>query len=729
MKKILLLINFFCLAYYCSKSQNNSWQDPNLPLDARVKNLVSQLTLEEKVQQMMYDAPAIPRLSIPAYNWWNEALHGVARSGVATIFPQAIGMAATFDDSLIYNVASTISDEARAMYNASVKKGYHLWYGGLTFWTPNINIFRDPRWGRGQETYGEDPYLTATLGVAFVKGMQGNDPKYLKVAACAKHFAVHSGPEKLRHEFNAQPTMKDLWETYLPAFHALVDAKVEAVMCAYNRTNNEPCCGNTYLLQDVLRKQWGFKGHIVSDCWAINDFYQGHKVVANDVQASVLALSKGVNLNCGNSFYPSLIEAVKQNLVTEKQIDSSLQILLRTRFKLGLFDASSGNSSNPYDRIPESVINSEANRKLARIAAQKSIVLLKNNGILPLKNDLKTYFVTGPNASNIDVLIGNYYGVNNNLVTILEGLAGQIQPGSQMHYRQGILLDRNNVNPSDWTSGEARTADATIVVMGISGLLEGEEGESIASPYAGDRLDYNLPANQIDFLRKLKQGNKKPVIAVITGGSPMNLSEVHELADAVLLVWYPGEEGGNAVADIIFGRVSPSGRLPITFPKSFDQLPPYEDYSMKGRTYRYMTAEPMYPFGFGLSYATFAYSNLRLSTNVIKKNESAAATVTVSNAGKLPADEVIQLYISYEGKDAGAPLYSLKSFKRVSLAPGATQDIQFTINPSLLQLINDAGQTINPAGKYKISIAGSLPGKRSEELGAPKSVEVEITVQ
>ena len=729
MKKFFLTIGLVGSAYFFAISQNNSWQDPNLPLDARVKNLVSQLTLEEKVQQMMYNAPAIPRLNIPAYNWWNEALHGVARSGVATIFPQAIGMAATFDDTLIYNIASAISDEARAMYNASVKKGYHLWYGGLTFWTPNINIFRDPRWGRGQETYGEDPYLTATLGVAFVKGMQGNDPKYLKVAACAKHFAVHSGPEKLRHEFNAQPSMKDLWETYLPAFHALVDAKVEAVMCAYNRTNNEPCCGNTYLLQDVLRRQWQFKGHVVSDCWAISDFYQGHKFVANDVQASALALSKGVNLNCGNSFYPSLIEAVKQNLVTEKQIDSSLQILLRTRFKLGLFDAVTGNSPNPYDHIPESVINSEANRNLARTAAQKSIVLLKNNGVLPLKNDLKTYFVTGPNASNIDVLIGNYYGVNNNLVTVLEGLAEQILPGSQMHYRQGILLDRNNVTPNDWSSGEARTSDATIVVMGISGLLEGEEGESIASPYAGDRLDYNLPANQIEYLRRLKENNNKPVIAVITGGSPMNLSEVHKLADAVLLVWYPGEEGGNAVADIIFGKVSPSGRLPITFPKSFDQLPPYEDYSMKERTYRYMTAEPMYPFGYGLSYTRFSYSNLRLSKNVIKKNESAMASVTVTNTGKSAADEVIQLYISYEGRNVEAPLYALKSFKRITLAPGSAETVQFNISPSMLQLVNQEGQNIHPAGKYKISISGSLPGKRSEELGAAKAVEGEITVQ
>ncbi len=724
MKRFILAMAI--LTYGNAHAQNEIYLDTSKSIDTRVNDLISKLTLEEKVQQMMYDAPAIPRLNIPAYNWWNEALHGVARSGVATIFPQAIGMAATFDDSLIFHVASTISDEARAMYNASIKRGYHLWYGGLTFWTPNINIFRDPRWGRGQETYGEDPYLTSRLGVAFVKGMQGDDPKYLKVAACAKHFAVHSGPEKLRHEFNAQPSMKDLWETYLPAFHALVNANVEAVMCAYNRTNNEPCCGNTYLLQDVLRKQWGFKGHIVSDCWAINDFYQGHKVVSNDVQASALALRRGVNLNCGNSFYPSLVEAVKQGLVTEKQIDSSLHILLRTRFKLGLFDPA---GSNPYDRIPGSSVNSEAHRRLAREVAQKSIVLLKNNGALPLKNNLKIYFVTGPNASNTDVLIGNYYGINNDLVTMMEGLAGQIEPGSQMHYRQGVLLDRNNINPNDWASGEAKTADATIMVMGISGLLEGEEGESIASPSYGDRTDYNIPANQIEYLRKLKKDNDKPVIAVITGGSPMNLSEVHEIADAVLLAWYPGEEGGNAVADIIFGKVSPSGRLPVTFPKSLDQLPPYEDYSMKGRTYRYMTAEPMYPFGFGLSYTKFEYSNLRMANADIKRNESIGAQLTVTNTGKVAGDEIVECYISYEGTGIAAPLYSLKFFKRISLAAGESATVHFTITPDMLQLVNDEGKTVLLPGKYKISIGGSLPGKRSEGLGAMKGITGELTVK
>lgn len=725
MKKTTAFVLGITLCMIAMAQQQPVYLDPNAPLETRVQDLVSRMTLEEKIGQMVYTAPAIPRLRIPEYNWWNEALHGVGRSGVATIFPQAIGLAATFNDSLAFVESSAISDEARAMYNVAVKKDYRMKYGGLTFWTPNINIFRDPRWGRGQETYGEDPFLTSRMGVAFVKGLQGNDPKYLKVAACAKHYAVHSGPERLRHEFNAQASMKDLWETYLPAFKALVDNHVEAVMCAYNSTNGEPCCGNTYLLQDVLRHQWGFKGHILSDCWALVDIYQGHKTVANAAEAAALALKRGVNLDCGNT-YPSLADAVKQGLVTAKQIDSSLSILFRTRFKLGQFDPP---SNNPYNNIPESVINSTEHRNLARQVARQSIVLLKNNGALPLKTDLKKYFLTGPNAANVDALLGNYYGINNNLVTILEGIAGQIQPGSQMQYRPGALLDRDNINPIDWTTDEARNSDATIVVLGINGLLEGEEGESIASPSFGDRLDYNIPKNQVDFLRKMKKDNPKPVIAVITGGSPMNLAEIHELADAVLLVWYPGEEGGNAVADVIFGKVAPSGKLPVTFPKSLSQLPPYEDYSMKGRTYRYMTSEPLYPFGFGLSYTKFAYSNLQLSKTAIKKNESVEATVTVANTGEMAGDEVVQLYLTCEATGITTPLYSLKGFKRITLAPGATVQVHFTITPDMLKVVNDKGESVLPAEKVKISIAGSLPGARSEALGAAKGVEGVITVK
>ncbi len=722
--KIFLFTMIACCMLLRGNAQQERYLNPALPLDVRVQDLISRLTPEEKVYQMMNNTPAIPRLHIPEYNWWNEALHGVARSGIATIFPQPIGMAATFDDSLVHQVAGAISDEGRAMYNAALKKNYHSQFGGLTFWTPNINIFRDPRWGRGQETYGEDPYLTSRMGVALVRGLQGDDPTYLKVAACAKHYAVHSGPERLRHQFDAVVSPKDLWETYLPAFHALVNAKVEAVMCAYNRTDGEACCANTYLLQDVLRHQWGFKGHIVSDCDAIADIYEGHKLVSSKTGAAALALQRGVNLNCGDT-YLSLTDALHQGLVTQTEIDSSLAVLMRTRFKLGLFDPA---GSNPYDRIPESVINSQEHRDLARTVAEKSIVLLKNNGVLPLSNGLKKYYITGPNAAAVDVMLGNYYGVNPRIVTILEGLAAQAQAGSQMTYRQGVLLDRENVNPIDWASSEARTADATIAVLGISSLLEGEEGESLASPSFGDRQDYNIPAAQIAYLRKLKKGNSKPVIAVITGGSPMNLAEVQDLADAVLLVWYPGEEGGDAVADILFGKVSPSGKLPVTFPRSYDQLPPYENYAMKGRTYRYMKADPLYPFGFGLSYTSFVYSDLQLSAPKIKKNANVSVTVTLTNTGKFASDEVAQLYITHENAGEDAPLFALKGFRRVSLAPGASTRLSFTLTPEQLSLIDEKGQSFQAAGKIRISVAGSLPTHRSEELGAAKAVETELEI-
>ncbi|HEX5112722.1 MAG TPA: glycoside hydrolase family 3 C-terminal domain-containing protein, partial [Saprospiraceae bacterium] len=501
---------------------------------------------------------------------------------------------------------------------------------------------------------------------------------------------------------------------------SLVDAGVEAVMCAYNRTNGEPCCGNEYLLNTMLRQKWGFKGHIVSDCWALVDFHAGHKVTANAVETAALALKRGVNLNCGNVFDPNLVEAVKQGLVTEKQIDDALTTLLKTRFKLGLFDPK---GKNPYDAISPDVINSSSHRELAREVAGKSIVMLKNNGVLPLKNDLPYYYVTGPNAGNVDALIGNYYGVNNNIVTILEGISGAIQPGSQLQYKIGFLLDRENANPVDWTTGDAKKANATIVVMGISGLIEGEEGESISSPHFGDRLDYNIPKNQIEFLKKLRNGNKNPIIAVVTGGSPMNLSEVHELADAVLLVWYPGEEGGNAVADVIFGKRSPSGKLPLTFPMSLEQLPPYDDYSMVGRTYRYMTAEPMYPFGFGLSYGKFDYADLKLSAVKLKKNQNVDAEVRVTNSGNFTGDEVVQLYLTDLKASTRTPLFALKDFKRISLKPGESTIVKFTITPAMMMLINDKGESVFEPGEFKVSIGGSLPGKRSLELGASQGVE------
>ena len=699
--------------------------NPEADLDSRVEDLISRLTREEKVDQMLMNTPGIPRLDIPPYDYWNEALHGVGRSGKATVFPQAIGLAATFDKDLIFRVASAISDEARAMYNAAQTAGNYKRYAGLTFWTPNVNIFRDPRWGRGQETYGEDPYLTSVLGVAFVNGLQGDDPKYLKTAACAKHFAVHSGPEKLRHEFNAEVSAQDLNATYLPAFEALVDAGVESVMCAYNRTNGEPCCASNYLLKEVLFDKWGFKGHVVSDCWALVDFYSdiGHGTVTNAVEAAVLALESGVNVNCGNT-YTALLDAVRKGFVEESLIDKRLTPLLKTRFKLGMFDPP---DLNPYNAIPYSVVDSKENRALAREAAARSVVLLKNNGVLPLKNDLDRYYVVGPNAASIDALLGNYFGVSANIVTFLEGIAAAVAPGSQVQYSPGTTLDRKNVNPVDWSTGEAAEADVTIVGMGLSRHLEGEEGESISSPYFGDRLDYNIPENQLDYLRKIKS-HGQPVIAIVTGGCPMNLSEVHELADAVLFAWYPGEEGGNAIADIIFGKVSPSGRLPITFPKSLDQLPAYEDYNMKGRTYRYMAKEPMYPFGFGLSYGSFSYSDLKQSASKIKEGEIVELSCNITNVGAYPSVETVQLYITDQKASVGVPLFSLKGIQSVRLQPGEGAKVTFEITPEMLRLINAQGDAILEKGEFTLTMSGSLPTERSLELGASEPLRTTLTL-
>ncbi|MFP4090377.1 MAG: glycoside hydrolase family 3 C-terminal domain-containing protein [Cyclobacteriaceae bacterium] len=728
MRRFYFISMLSALIHLPALAQQAVYLDPSQPLDARVSDLIGRMTLEEKTQQMLMSTPAIPRLNIPEYDWWNESLHGVARSGIATIFPQAIGLGATFDEDLLFRVSSAISDEARAMYHAAADKGYHRRYSGLTFWTPNVNIFRDPRWGRGQETYGEDPYLTSRLGVAFVNGLQGDDPNYLKTAACAKHFVVHSGPEKLRHEFNAVASLKDMRETYFPAFKALVtEADVESVMCAYNATNGEPCCSSNFLLQEVLREEWKFDGHILSDCWALVDLYaeNGHQVVESPEEAAALAVKRGVNLNCGDT-YQHLVKAVNEGLLDEATIDQSLATLLKTRFRLGMFDPQ---EANPYNDIPADVINSEAHRVLAREAAQKSVVMLKNNGVLPLRNDLSKYYVLGPTAANIDALLGNYYGVNPEMVTFMEGIAGAIAPGSQLQYEPAFLLDRENINPIDWTTSDAQASDVSIVVMGITSLLEGEEGASIASPYYGDRLDYNLPQNQINYLRNLREGNDKPIIAIITAGCPVNLAEVHELADAVLLAWYPGQEGGNAVADIIFGKTSPSGRLPLTFPKSLDQLPPYEDYSMKGRTYRYMSEEPLYPFGFGLSYTTFAYSQPELSASRIRRNESLDVKTTVTNTGEREAEEVVQLYISDVEASLDVPLYSLKAFKRVNLAPGESEEVSFTITPEMMQIVNEEGESIIEKGDFKIYLGSGTPNPRSQALGASKPVEAVFTVR
>jgi beta-glucosidase len=707
-------------------AQPARYLDPSLSPEERARDLVSRMTLDEKIDQLNFEAPAIERLGVPAYNWWNEALHGVARHGRATVFPQAIGLAATWDPDLIHRIASAISEEARAKFNAAQRLGNTGRYSGLTFWSPNINIYRDPRWGRGQETYGEDPYLTSRIGVAYVRGLQGDHPRYLKAAACAKHYAVHSGPEGERHSFDARPSLKDLWETYLPAFRALVtEAKVEIVMCAYNRVFGEPCCGSPLLLQDILRRQWGFKGHVTSDCWALVDFHQFHKVTRTPEESAALAFRTGVNVNCGSTS-PYLRGAIKEGLITEAQIDEALVTLLQTRFRLGLFDPP---EMVPFNRIGPEVINSPEHRLLAREAAAKSVVLLKNSRVLPLRKDIRRLVVLGPNAADANILLGNYYGISGNLATVLEGIAAKVDPGAFVDYRHAFLLDRENINPVDWSIGEAQTADAVIVVMGLSGLLEGEEGESLASPTKSDRFDIGLPPNQVAYLKKLRAAVRKPILAVLTGGSPVAMPEVHELADAILYVWYPGEEGGHGIADVIFGDAVPSGRLPVTFPKSVDQLPPYTDYSMAGRTYRYMEQEPLYPFGFGLSYTRFAYSNPRVSAPSVRSGEAVEVTVTVTNQGPVAAEEVVQCYLSDLEASVPVPKHSLTGFQRIRLWEGESRDVTFRITPGMMELVNEQGQRVLEPGRFRVTVGGASPGPRAVALGAPTPATLEYTVQ
>jgi beta-glucosidase len=690
----------------------------------RVKELISQMTLEEKISQLSHESAAIPRLGIPAYNWWNEALHGVARAGLATVFPQAIALAGTFDEDLIYRVASAISDEGRAKYNEAVKQGNRGQYYGLTFWTPNVNIFRDPRWGRGQETYGEDPFLTGRIGLAFVRGLQGDDTGRLKTAACAKHFAVHSGPEKLRHTFDARPTMKDLFETYLPAFQLLVENGVETVMGAYNRTLGEPCGGSNFLLKDILRGRWGFKGHVTSDCWAIKDFHENHQITKSPEESAAMALNAGCDLNCGCT-YPMLKLSHKLGLVSDEAIDAALTRLLNTRFKLGVFDPP---EQDPYAKLGRDIINCDRHRKLALEAAEKSIVLLKNDGnLLPLNGDPKIILVTGPGAANPHTLLGNYYGSSPHLVTILEGLTGKMRDhfGIQVEYRLGCLQYEPN-HPSNVHFGIPTTPDVIIAVFGLDGAMEGEEGDAIASDSDGDREAIELPRWQLDYLRKLKKTGKKLVL-VLTGGSPIAFPE--DIADAIIFAWYPGEQGGEAAAHIIFGDVNPSGRLPITFPASTDQLPPYEDYSMQGRTYRYMEKPPLFPFGFGLSYTSYRYASIELSANTIRAGGSVRAKLTVCNTGSRDGEEVAQLYIAKERRGSDDPIASLRGFKRVSIPAGEQAELTFDIDAAAFETVNANGEYVLVPGTYTVTAAGAAPIPAAVHKGAPQPVSAKIEVE
>jgi len=815
------------------------------------------MTLEEKVLQMQNGAPAIDRLGVPQYDWWNEALHGVARAGYATVFPQAIGLAATWDTKLMYQVADVISTEARAKHHEFERNNQRNRYQGLTFWSPNINIFRDPRWGRGQETYGEDPYLTARLGVQFVRGLQGNDPRYFKVIATPKHYAVHSGPEPERHSFDAKAYERDLRETYLPAFRDLIiEGKAFSIMCAYNRLNTAPACISKQLF-DILRSEWGFDGYVVSDCGAVWDMYHGHQFVKTEAEASALAVRAGTDLTCGTE-YKSLIEAVKKGLITEAEIDTSLKRLMTARFRLGMFDPP---EMVPYARIPFSENDSPAHRQLALQTARESIVLLKNDKReLPLKKDLKSLAVIGPNADAPDVLWGNYYGRPSRLITPLAGIKDAVSPNTKVVYALGstlagepvitvpvsaltvngtepgvkaeyfnntelrgpattvrtdqridfnwgryqptaqlsensfsvrwtgklkptesgkytlgftaddgarlyldgqLIVDAWEKNPTKTVTKEialeagrsydlrmeyfqnnreavaklvwsypgladrmikeavsaAKEADASVLVLGISAGLEGEEMPVKVEGFrGGDRTDISLPKPQEELLKAVV-ATGKPVVVVLLTGSALAVNWANDHIPSILTAWYPGGEGGTGIADVLFGNYNPAGRLPVTFYKSVDQLPPFDDYNMQGRTYRYFKGEPLYPFGFGLSYTKFNYNNLRLSEKSINAGQPITVSVDVTNVGKINGDEVVQLYLTDVAASAPVPIRTLVGFDRISLRPREKRTVTFTITPRQMSLIDDAGKRVIEPGEFVISIGGS-------QIGLKKSFSV-----
>lgn len=677
---------------------------------------------------MANQARGVPRLGIPAFDYWSEALHGVARNGRATVFPQAIGLGATWDPALLKKIASAIGDEGRAKYHAALKrKGFTSQYQGLCFWSPNINIDRDPRWGRGQETYGEDPYLTGEMGTAFVRGLQGDNPKYLKAAACAKHYAVHSGPEALRHVFNVDPSKRDLYDTYLPAFKKLVqEAKVESVMGAYNAVFGVPCNASEFMLNHTLREEWGFEGHVVSDCGAITDIHRNHKYTQDAAESAAVAIKAGCDLSCDHVYYENIGEAIERGLLTEAEVDQALSRTLGTRFRLGMFDPQ---EMVPYASIPMSVVDSPEHRKLAYEAAVKSAVLLKNkNNILPIAPETSSIMVTGPNAAAVNVLLGNYYGFNGHMVTLLEGITDAIPEGMGMEYHQGMMLTDPGTTPDNWSVYMAAGAGLTIACMGLSPLMEGEEGEALLVEHGGDRSTIELPKAQIDFLRKLNVAGAK-IVLVLFGGSPVALGEAEGLVEAIIQVWYPGQEGGHAVADILFGKASPSGKLPITFPKATSQLPPFEDYSMKDRTYRYATWEPLYPFGFGLNYTTFAFNNLKLERSHIKAGEDLNFEVTLTNTGSLAGEEVVQVYLSDLEASTTVPLQKLVAFQRVKLSAGESRTLSFTLHPEAFMLINDEGKPVLEPGEFSLIVGSCSPGQRGLQLGAPEPVIATILVK
>lgn len=849
MKKLFYLILFVAFSAHSKAQPRFQYQNTNLSTQERVESLLSEMTLQEKIDQMRFQSPAIDRLEIPEYNWWNECLHGVARAGYATVFPQSISIAASWDKDLIHQVATAISDEARAKHHEFVRQGLRKIYQGLTFWSPNINIFRDPRWGRGHETYGEDPYLTGQMGLQFIKGLQGDDPNYLKVVATAKHYAVHSGPEPLRHEFDARINERDFRETYLPAFRTLVvDGKVHSVMGAYNRFRGEACCASD-ALNNILRSEWGFEGYVVSDCWAISDIWKYHKIAKDEAEAAAIAVVRGTDLECGDTYH-ALPEAVKRGLLTEKDIDLAVGRIFTARFKLGMFDP---DDKVAYAQIPFSVNDNPAHDYLARVAAQKSIVLLKNaEKTLPLKKNLGRIAVIGPNADEIESLWGNYNGMPSHPVTVLQGIKNKVSPQTEVVYAQGSELadgiskltpipsvyletedgkqgatgeyfannklegtplftrtDDNidfyweNGSPDPrlavdnfgvrWTTflhvpetghyeigawsmpafrifcegveildgksehhafhkakklfleagkkyklvfeytnfhgeGDARLlwsapkpdllqqavelanqSDVVVLVLGLNQRLEGEEMPIEVDGFkGGDRTHLNLPKTQSDLMEAVK-ATGKPVVLVLINGSALSINYAAEHLDAILTAGYPGQQGGNAVADVLFGDYNPAGRLPVTYYKSVDQLPAFENYDMEGRTYRYFRQTPLYPFGYGLSYTQFSYSGLNVPAEV-NMGENIRVSVNVSNTGDYDGEEVVQLYLTDEKASTPRPIRQLEGFQRIMLKKGETKLIEFTLEPRQLSMINDKDVRVIEPGYFTIAVGGQQPG-------------------
>ncbi|MFO7612550.1 MAG: glycoside hydrolase family 3 C-terminal domain-containing protein [Clostridia bacterium] len=706
------------------------FMDLSLDFGERARELVRLLTVDEKISQMLHFSPAIPRLGIPSYTWWNEALHGVARAGTATVFPQSIGMAAAFDEDLVYETACIISDEVRAKHHEYLRQGDTGIYKGLTIWSPNINIFRDPRWGRGHETYGEDPYLTGRLGTAFIKGMQGGDDKYLKTIATAKHYAVHSGPEKLRHSFNAEVSAKDLYETYLPAFRdCVVEGGAWSVMGAYNRTNSEACCASPTLLQKILREEWGFCGYVVSDCHAICDLHLHHGLTDSPEESAAMAVKSGCDLNCGRT-YASLRAAFEKGLISEDEIDTAVTRLFEARLRLGMFDPP---GKVLYAQIPYSINDCGEHRAKAVAAAEKTIVLLRNDGVLPFSQDIRTIAVVGPNADDRGVLLANYNGIPSETVTVLEGIR-EMLPDARIMYSKGCHICATELR-EDETSliseavSCALAAEAVIIVTGLNSQIEGEEADPRYPEFGGgDRESLSLPGFQDRLIDALYETGR-PLVMVNLSGSAVDLRNADKKCGAVVQAWYPGALGGRAVAQMLFGHFSPSGKLPVTFYESDEQLPPFEDYEMKDRTYRYPGASPLYPFGYGLGYSDFSINLFEAGKTTINAGESLEVVLEIENTGSFDARDIIQMYMKTPARSVSMPIHELKYFKPIYLKKGEKSKAALKISPAQMSQIDENGRRIVSPGKYIAYFGTCQPDPRSIQLTGKTPCMLEFMVE